>query len=167
MELTFNEIIQNFMDLISNPYLVLFLLSMMPITELRLTIPIGILLFKLNIFVVFVICVTSNMLIGFLLIYTVSVIIGFAQRFSWLNSILSRVILRSKGKIDAYSSFKRYALVMFVGIPLPGTGAWTGSLVAHVLDLKKSDALFSVALGVILSGVIMTILSATGRIVIG
>ncbi len=167
MELTFSEIIQNFMDFISNPYLVLFFLSMMPITELRLTIPIGIILFKLNIFVVFLICVASNMLIGFFLIYTVSAIIRYAERFSFLKTILSRVIIRSKGKIDGYSSFKRYALVMFVGIPLPGTGAWTGSLVAHVLDLKKSDALLSVALGVVLSGVIMTVLSATGRIVIG
>ena len=71
---------------------------------------------------------------------------------------------------DRYSKYERYksrALILFVGIPFPGTGAWTGSLVSHILGLPKKSSISAIIQGVIVSGIIMTILSLSGKIIIG
>ena len=167
MEISFNTLVQSVVDGISNRYFLLFLLSMMPITELRLTIPLGIIVLKLNILAVFFVCVFANMAIGIILIYVLEFLLNYGRKYLVIERLLEKIIFRSKDKFDKYKNHKRYSLILFVGIPLPGTGAWTGSLLAQVLSLNKQVSAASIALGVILSGVIMTLLSVTGNIIIG
>lgn len=167
MEISFNTLVQSVIEGVSNKYFLLFLLSMMPITELRLTIPLGVILFKLNAILVFAVCVVANMAIGIVLIYILGFLMEYGSRYSIVSTVLDKIIFRSKGKFDRYRNHKRYSLILFVGIPLPGTGAWTGSLLAQVLSLNKGTSSASIAMGVILSGIIMTLLSVTGNIIIG
>lgn len=167
MEISLSTYAQSFIDIISNRYLLLFILSMMPITELRLTIPIGIVLFQLNALLVFIICVAANILIGIILIYSLAFLIERFRGYSAVNFLLDKIVLRSKDKLDKYQYYKKYSLLFFVGVPLPGTGAWTGSLLSHILSLDKSSSSVSIVLGVLLSGVIMTALSITGNIILG
>ena len=75
-------------------------------------------------------------------------------------------MLLSEKRYAKYERYKSRALILFVGIPFPGTGAWTGSLVSHALGLPRSSSISSIAQGVIVSGVIMTGLSLSGSLLI-
>jgi uncharacterized membrane protein len=168
MELALNQGIIDFITYyIRNEYAILFLLSLLPITELRLSIPIGILYFKLSWVYVFIICVASNALAGVFLVLALGKIIFICNRIPFLRSVLKRLMVLSEDRYSKYSRYKSRALILFVGIPLPGTGAWTGSLVSHVLGLSKTSSILAIIQGVIISGVIMTVLSVTGKIIIG
>jgi len=168
MELALN---QSIMDLIGsyirNEYVILFLLSMLPVTELRLSVPIGILYFKLSWIYVFPICVFSNILAGLFLVAALGKIIFICKKIPVISSILKMLMILSQDRYIKYSRYKSRALILFVGIPLPGTGAWTGSLVSHALGLSKISSMFAIIQGVIISGVIMTVLSLSGKIIIG
>ena len=168
MELTLNQsIIDSITYYISNKYVILFLLSMLPITELRLSVPIGILIFKLSWVYVFIVCVISNILAGVFLILGLGWIISICEKIPGIKTILKKMMILSKQRYAKYERYKSRALVLFVGIPLPGTGAWTGSLASHVLGLSKISSIFAIIQGVIISGIIMTVLSLSGKIIIG
>jgi len=168
MELALNQGIIDFITYyIRNEYLILFLLSLLPITELRLSVPIGILYFKLSWVYVFIICVFSNALAGVFLVLALGKIIFICNRIPLLRSVLKRFMILSEDRYSKYSRYKSRALILFVGIPLPGTGAWTGSLASHVLGLSKTSSILAIIQGVIISGVIMIVLSVTGKIIIG
>ena len=169
MELSINSYINEILKNASDPYfqgLLLFLFSMFPITECRLTIPFGIMIFKLPWYIVFIVCVVANILIGSFLILTLDWFIELFRKNNFLDKIINKIIRRSEGKFDKYQRFKTNGLILFVGIPLPGTGAWTGALVSYILGLNRSLSVLSIIFGVLLSGIIMTILSLTGKAII-
>ena len=168
MELAFNQnIIDSIVYYIGNTYIILFLLSLLPITELRLSVPIGILLFKLSWIYVLTVCVISNILIGVLLVLGLGQIISICNKVPLLSKILKKLMILSEDRYSKYERYKSRALILFVGIPLPGTGAWTGSLASHVIGLPKRSSIAAIIQGVITSGIIMTVLSLSGKIIIG
>ena len=63
---------------------------------------------------------------------------------------------KAEKKSEQVTRYKKWGLMLFVAIPLPGTGAWTGSLIAAMLDMKLKDALPVIALGVLIAGILMT-----------
>ena len=144
----------------------LFIFSMFPITECRLTIPFGILVFGLPWYLVFFICVVSNAIVGTFLVIALDWLINVFSRIGFFNRLIEKLIYSSKGKYHKYNRFKSSGLLLFVGIPLPGTGAWTGALVSYVIGLHKGLSMIAIIQGVILSGIIMTILSVTGKAII-
>jgi uncharacterized membrane protein len=147
-------------------YVYLFFMSMLPIVELRLAIPVSQAM-DLPVVKSFVVCMIGNMV-------PVPFIYFFARRFlNWgKNKKFTRrpcTFLLEKGekagakilnKTGKYGAF--LALTLFVGIPLPGTGAWTGTLAASILDLGFKKTVFSVTAGVVLAGVIMMTASYFG-----
>ena len=168
MELSLNQnIIDSIAYYISNKYVILFLLSLLPVTELRLSLPIGILYFKLSWIYVFIVCVASNILVGIFLVLALEKIISICNRIPFLNIILKRLMLLTEDRYSKYERYKSRALILFVAIPFPGTGAWTGSLVSHILGLPKNSSISALIQGVIVSGIIMTVLSLSGKIIIG
>ena len=168
MELSLNQsIIDSIAYYIGNKYVILFLLSMLPITELRLSVPIGILVFKLSWVYVFIVCVISNILAGVLLVLGLGWIIVICEKIPLINRILKRLMVLSEERYSKYERYKSRALTLFVGIPFPGTGAWTGSLASHVIGLPKKTSISSIIQGVTISGIIMTVLSLSGKIIIG
>ena len=180
MELSIHPYISDILNGTSDAYLqclLLFVFSMFPITECRLTIPFGILVFGLPWYLVFLICVISNALVGVFLIFALDKLIYTFRKFRFFKFIIDRFIISSKRRYQKdgiYRKVKRYipyrfrtsGLLLFVGLPLPGTGAWTGALVSYVIGLHKGLAMISIVQGVILSGIIMTILSLTGIAII-
>ena len=163
MDITINTEFIDYMEtLISNEYLLLFFLSMLPITELRLSIPVGIILFKLHWLLVFVICILGNAIVGAFLVYFLGILLGYFNRINIVNRFIKKAGNRAKSKYDRYDQNKRIrdgALVLFVGIPLPGTGAWTGALLSHLIALNKEHSIKSIIYGLFLSGIIMTSIS--------
>jgi len=134
------------------------LLSMIPVTELRAAIPIFI-ANGMHPVLAFVMAVIGNMLpVPFILLLS-RPIFKWMKKRRWLAKIvnaLDRKIEKNKNKVLKYEFF---GLMLFVAIPLPGTGAWTGAFIAAILDLRFKNALPSIGLGVLLAGIIMTLIS--------
>lgn len=137
--------------------LYLLLISMMPVIELRGSIPAAALL-DVPWPEAYVLCVVGNMLpVPFLVLFGRKV-------FAWLRrGILKRPVQwverRTGKKAATVKKYRALGLFILVAIPLPGTGAWTGSLVAAVLNMRIKNAFFSILLGVMAAGAIMTTLS--------
>ena len=146
-------------------YLIVFLVSMVPLIELRGAIPYGV-LFGLPLWQTFVIAIVGNML-------PVPIIFFFARRvLVWgadkpvIGKFFTFFLEKGhKGgaKLQAKAGRGLYwALLLFVGIPLPGTGAWTGTLAASLLDMDFKKSVLACVGGVLLAGVIMGALSLLG-----
>ena len=144
-------------------YLLVFFISMVPVVELRGAIPVGLGL-GLPALPTYLICVIGNML-------PVPFIYLFARKFLiWgcdkpvIGKICKFFIVKGeKGgrKLEATAGRGlTVALLLFVGIPLPGTGAWTGTLAGSILDMKFKDVLIACMGGVLLAGIIMGLASA-------
>ena len=139
-------------------YLIVFFVSMVPVVELRGAIPIGLSL-GLPVLPTYIICVLGNML-------PVPFIYLFARRFliwGYHRPVCKFFIVKGEkgGRKLEEKAGKGLtaALLLFVGIPLPGTGAWTGTLAASILDMKFKDVLIACMGGVLLAGIIMGLAS--------
>lgn len=138
--------------------LYVFLCSMVPILELRGAIPLGVGL-DLPFYINYVICVIGNMIpVPFILLF-IRNILHWMQKIPKLNKIAAWIenkAEKNKAKVLRYATFGLY---VFVALPLPGTGAWTGALVAAMLDMRMKKALPAIFLGVMTAGVIMSLAS--------
>lgn len=146
-------------------YLIVFLVSMVPLIELRGAIPYGV-MFGLPLWQTFLIAIVGNML-------PVPIIFFFARRvLEWGadKPLIGKIFTfflekghRGGEKLQAKAGRGLYwALLLFVGIPLPGTGAWTGTLAASLLDMDFKKSVAACMGGVLLAGVIMGVLSLLG-----
>ena len=144
-------------------YLMIFFISMVPLVELRGGVPAG-LTMGLDPVTVFIVCVIGNML-------PVPIIFFFARKvLEWgadkplIGKIFTFFLEKGKKggeKLQAKAGRGLFvALMLFVGIPLPGTGAWTGTLAAAMLDMDFKKSVIAVVLGVMLAGVIMGLATA-------
>mgnify|MGYP006055217983 CR=1 FL=1 len=140
--------------------IIAFLLSMLPIIELRGGIIAGRAL-GLDPIPTFIICYIGNILPVPFILWLIKGIINW-MRESNINLLrkfvkwLDKKVNDKKGQIEKYGF---WGLVLFVGIPLPGTGAWTGCLIAAMLDMDKKKSFLAAAIGVVMAGIIMSILS--------
>ena len=143
-------------------YLWIFLISMVPLIELRGAIPVSQAL-ELPLVQSYVICIIGNMI-------PVPIIYLFARKFlEWgqdkkaIGGICSFFLVKGTNagkKMQEKAGRGLFvALFLFVGIPLPGTGAWTGTLAASLLDMNAKQTVFSVLAGVLMAAVIMTLAS--------
>ena len=141
------------------PLLVAGLISMIPIFELRGGIPVGIALFKLHPVTVYFTCVVFNLipvLPILLLLNPLRRLLSRVPPFRGLFRYLERKAAQNKRLIERYEEI---GLTLFVAIPLPVTGAWTGSIIAEVMGLKVMKSFLSITLGVALAGIIITMLT--------
>lgn len=132
-----------------------FALSMVPIIELRGAIPLGCGL-GLPWWLCFIICVIGNFLpVPFILLFIRKILdwMKTTKKLAKIAIWLEEHAQRKNEKVQKYASL---GLLLFVGIPLPGTGAWTGSLIAAVMDMKMKYSLPSIFAGVLLAGFIMS-----------
>ena len=137
-------------------------LAASPISELRGAIPVAIIQFDFPWYYAFPLAVVGNLLpVPFILLFLDSVSrllskVGFFNRM--INWLFERT--RRRGKI--IERYERIGLILFVAIPLPITGAWTGSIAAVLLGLKFKHALLSIFIGILIAGVIVTCTTLLG-----
>lgn len=137
-----------------------FFCSMIPVIELRGAIPMGA-VFGMPWWLTYILSVLGNMVPVPFILLMIKAVIGFMSRskmklFNKVADFLLRRVEKRRGFIERFSFF---GVCFFVGVPLPMTGAWTGSLVAAMIDMKLWKALLSCLLGVMISGTIMTLIS--------
>lgn len=143
------------------PELIVLLLSALPISEVRGGIPAGIVL-GLPLWQVLLIAITANVLV------VIPVILGFnwaAEKLAdkpLLGRVISRLLKRARAQEHLVARYGTWAITLFVGIPLPMTGAWTGAVVAAVFGLKFNRAVLCMFLGVLMASTIVTALTLGG-----
>ena len=137
---------------------VVFIISMIPILELRGGLIVASLL-QVPITTAVPLCILGNIIpIPFILLF-------IKQVFKWLKKVkvfrglIEKIENRAMNKSDSIKQYEFWCLVLFVGIPLPGTGAWTGSLIAALLEIDMKKAILAELLGIIIATVIMALFS--------
>jgi len=131
------------------------LVAMVPVIELRGAIPIGV-AYGLNFWVSIGLSIIGNLLpVPFLILFTRHVFEWLRSLSSRLDTFVSKLEQRAEKKSEVVQRYAFWGLVILVAIPLPGTGAWTGSLVAAMLNMKLRRAFPAVALGVLIAGIIV------------
>lgn len=127
------------------------LISMLPVLEIRAAIPVGIAA-GLEPWLAYVLGVTGNMIpIPFLILLTRH-IVAWLQKHNILVRFTNWLQRKGKEKSEVVQRYSFWGLLILVAIPLPGTGAWTGALVASLLDMSLKRALPAITLGVMIAG---------------
>ena len=142
-----------------NKDVTLFIISMIPILELRGGIVAASVL-GVPYFRALAICIIGNVIpIPFILLF-INKIFEWLKSFKLTRGIVEKMEYRAMSKSDTIKKYEFLGLLLFVGIPLPGTGAWTGTLAASLLDMDFKKSSIAVMAGVILAGIIMGLASA-------
>lgn len=138
--------------------LAVFIVSLVPILECRGGL-IASALLKVDIRYAVPLCVLGNILpIPFILLF-IKRIFKWLKKFKFFRPIIEKLENRAMNKSKNMSNGEFIGLLLFVGIPLPGTGAWTGCLIAALLGMDKKKSFLFTTLGVLMAGIIMLILS--------
>ena len=137
-------------------------LSVLPIFELRGAMPYA-LLNRMPLAAAFALCVAANALVSPFMYLFLSTVHTALSRWGWYRSVFDRLIGRARKKVKpVIDKYGYWGLAIFVGIPLPMTGAYTGTLGAWVLGMEPRKAFVAVTAGVLMAGVIVATVSVLG-----
>ena len=135
------------------------LVSMVPIVELRGGIPFGVTL-GLPVWAAYLAAVIGNILpVPFILVYIRRIFQWMRRRLPRLNRLVDKLERKAHLKGRRVTKYKYLGLMLFVAIPLPGTGAWTGALAAAFLDMPLRKAIPSIFAGILIAGIVISILT--------
>lgn len=138
--------------------LVVFIISLLPILELRGGL-VAAAIVGIEWYVALPICIIGNMLpIPFVLLF-IRKIFEWLKKIKFMKKIVEKLDERAKKKSESINKFILWGLFTFVAIPLPGTGAWTGALVADILDVRFKKAFPIIFVGVVTAGLIVSLVS--------
>lgn len=137
-------------------YLATFIISMIPVIELRGAIPIGVGL-GLSHAEAMGISIIGNMLpVPFIILFIRPIFRWMTKKSGKLARLAEKLEAKAEGKWDRIHRYQFFALTIFVAIPLPGTGAWSGALIAAVMNMRLRNALPSILLGVLIAGILVS-----------
>ncbi len=159
----------------------LFVLTLLPVFELRLTIPLGILSgsiqlpflgsitgYGLPVPLVFAVCVIANALVSPIVFLALQHLLHFFLLSRKINSLYSRIVVRAQRKAKPYiEKYGFWGIAVFVGIPLPGTGAWTGTLACFLFGMNFKKTVAANTVGVLIAAVIVTAIVLLGTAGLG
>ncbi len=159
-----SELARSLSEFLSNGLsseMVIFIISMIPILELRGGLLIASLLHVPMIKAAFI-CIIGNIIpIPFILLF-IRKIFELMKKTKLFRPLVEKLENKAMGKSDKIKKYEFFGLVLFVGIPLPGTGAWTGSLIAALLEVDIKKASIAIFIGLILATIIMCLFSYGG-----
>lgn len=138
--------------------IIVLLISMVPILELRGGL-IAASLLGIDMFRAIGYCILGNIIpIPFILLF-ITPIFNWMKNTKLFRPTVEKLEKKSMSKSDQIKKYEFLGLALFVGVPLPGTGAWTGALIASLLNIKFKKAFWSILLGLLIATVIMCIIS--------
>lgn len=139
--------------------LYIFVISMVPVIELRGAIPIGVGL-GVPFYAVFITSILGNLApVPILILFTQRVFAWLRTKSALLERMVSKLEKKAASKEDLIRKYELLGLCILVAIPLPGTGAWTGALVSAVFNIRLKYAFPAIVLGVLIAGVIVSIVT--------
>lgn len=137
-------------------YLATLIISMIPVIELRGAIPIGVSL-GLSHAEAMGISIIGNMLpVPFIILFIRPIFRWMTRKSGKLARLAEKLEAKAEGKWDKIHRYQFFALTIFVAIPLPGTGSWSGALIAAVMNMRLRNALPSILLGVLIAGILVS-----------
>ncbi len=140
-------------------YLTVLGMAMLPVIELRGSVPWGV-ANDLPLLPVLLVSIIGNLLpVPFIILFLRKVLTWMKKKSTWLKNIAEKIENRARSKGDILVKYETFGLFVLVAIPLPGTGAWTGALVATMFDLRMKNALPAIFGGVTAAGLIMILVS--------
>lgn len=135
------------------------LVSMVPVVELRGGIPFGVTQ-GLPVWAAYLAAIIGNILpVPFILVYIRRIFRWMRKRLPRLNSLVDKLEKKAHLKGQMVTKYKYLGLLLFVAIPLPGTGAWTGALAAAFLDMPLRKALLSIFAGILIAGAAISVIT--------
>lgn len=163
MESIINSIIKLFSGLTALKFgkeLIVFIISILPILELRGGL-IAASLLNVSPLTGYIISIIGNTLpVPFILLFINKILEWMGKsKIKWMNKLSKWLDKKARKHKDSIEKYGYLGLTLFVGVPLPGTGAWTGCLAASVLNMDKKKSFISIMLGIIMASIIMMILS--------
>ena len=139
-------------------YLEIMLLAMLPLTELRGAIPIGIAM-DLNPIAVYIASVIGSTIVSIPLILTFRHILNFFRNIDIFLPLVKKVDSKIESGMKRLKSISILGIILFVGIPLPTTGTWTAAAIASILKMRIKTSLLGVLIGNMMSGIIISLIS--------
>lgn len=146
------------------PELIVVIISMIPVVELRGSIPVAILLFNIPWLEAAVLSIIGNMIPVPFLLLLIDWFFGLISKVKPGRKFTEWLFTRTRRKGKSIEKYEEIGLVVFVGIPLPGTGGWTGALAANIFGLRFWRSMLFIFLGVIMAAIIVTVLSLMGTL---
>jgi len=146
-----------------SPELVVLLIAMVPLVELRGAVPVGILVLGMPWWQAVLWSLLGNVAPIILVLLLLEQLVAWLGHISVFRRFFDWLFARARSKSATIQKYEFWGLATFVGIPLPGTGAWTGAVAAEVLGLPYWKSLLSIIVGVLMAAVVVTFLSVLGR----
>ena len=146
------------LDVVVSKEMIVFIISMVPILELRGGL-IAAALLKVPMIQAVIICIIGNIIPVPFILWLITPIFNWLKATKTFRPMVEKLEKKSMGKSDKIQKYEFWGLLIFVGIPLPGTGAWTGALIASLLGIKFKKAFPAIILGILMATVIMCIVS--------
>lgn len=146
-----------------SPEAIILFLSALPVTELRASIPIGILILKQSVKTTVFFSVLGNILPIPLIYFLLNPISKRLSNTKYMHKFFEWLFKRARAHANIVEKYEAIGLMLFVAVPLPGTGAWTGAIIASLLRMRFIPAFVAVALGVIIAAVIVTALTLISK----
>lgn len=154
------------MDLLSklSPEVTTLIVSALPVSELRGAIPLAIIKFGFVWWKAYIIAVIGNMIPVVPWLFFLNYVQGTLMRFKYFNIFFTWLFARTRRKGKMIEEYETLGLMLFVAIPLPITGAWTGAVAAFLFGVKLRHAVLAIFCGVLIAGAIVTTLTVLGWI---
>ena len=155
-------LVQSIIDLLGGSFgkeAIVFIISMIPILELRGGLLVAGPLLGVPLATAIPLCIIGNIIPVPFILLLITPIFKWMKGTKLFRPMVEKLEAKAMSKSDKIEKYQFLGLVLFVGIPLPGTGAWTGSLIAALLGMKFKKAFPAVIIGILMATVIMTIIS--------
>jgi len=151
--------IQNYLQGLNlfNQILIILLISMIPVIELRGALPVA-MIAGVPWYIALPTAIVGNLLPAPFILLFIRKIFEWLRKHTRLGGLVDKIEKKGSKNIKKVQKYESIGLAIFVAIPLPGTGAWTGALIAALTDMRMKKAMISLATGVISAGVIITAL---------
>ncbi|RMF56061.1 hypothetical protein D6745_00415 [Candidatus Woesearchaeota archaeon] len=142
----------------------LILITLLPFLELRASIPYGILNTDLGWPLVFAVCVATNIILGILVYLFINYVIHMFLRFKLFRRLYDYYVLRTQKKIrSGVEKYGEWAIAIFIGIPLPGSGVYSGAIASEIIGLRFKKFVIATVIGVLIAGAIVTVAVLSGK----
>ncbi|MBW2996407.1 small multi-drug export protein [Candidatus Woesearchaeota archaeon] len=143
--------------------IILVLMTLLPFLELRASIPWGILKLGMDPWLVFAVCVVANILLAPLIWLFINYVMQLFLKIKAISKLYDKMVVRTQKKVKPYvEKYGKLGLAVFIGIPLPGSGVYSGGLGGYLLGFKFKDYMIASVIGVLIAGILVLIASVSG-----
>jgi uncharacterized membrane protein len=147
-----------------NEILNLIWITLLPFLELRASIPYGVFQTNLSLTTIFLTAVITNVILALILYIFLDKVIHLFLHISFINKLYQKIVTRTQHKVHKYvEKYGLYGLALFIGIPLPGSGVYSGALAAYLLGFRYKDFMKAAIVGVVVAGIIVLLASTASN----